>query len=436
MAKIAVIGAGSIGFTHRLVVDILSFEALQGATFALMDIDAARLDVARRLAKRCIAEGRYRAEVECTLDRREALKGADYVLVVVQVEGLKVIELDINIPLKYGVDQCIGDTLGPGGVFRALRTVPIMVDICRDMEEVCPDALLLNYTNPMAMLTWAMRKSSSVRSFGLCHSVQGTAHQIAGWLDVPFEEMSYWVAGINHQAWFLELAHKGVDLYPRLREKIDDPEVHGKEVVRFEMFRHLGYFVTESSGHNSEYTPWIRKRKELIQQYCAAGERAGGTGDILRVARTRRPEQAKKQERMAAGEEPIELERSREYGGYIINAVESGEPFRFNGSVLNTGLIPNLPQGCCVEVPCIADGRGVTPCHVGELPPQCAALNRTNINVQDLAVRAALAGDRHLAFLAVAFDPLTAAVLSLDEIRKMVDEMLEAQKPWLPRFAS
>ena len=436
MAKIAMIGAGSIGFARTLIVDILSFPTMRGTHFALMDIDEERLDLTRRVAERTLIEGGYRATVECTLDRSEALKGADYVLVVIQVGGVKAVELDIEIPLKYGVDQSVGDTLGPGGVFRALRTAPIMVDICRDMERICPDAFLLNYTNPMAMLTWAMFKASAVRVAGLCHSVQGTAGGIARWLDVPIEEMHYKVAGINHQAWFLQLRHKGVDLYPRLKEKINDPEVYGTDVVRFEMLRHLDYFVTESSRHNSEYNPWMRKRKELVDKYCPGGGKAGGTGDILRVHRVRRPEQKRMQERMASGEEPLDLNRSREYGGYIINAIETDESFHFNGSVRNSGLITNLPEGCCVEVPCVADGRGIRPSFVGKLPPQCAALNRTNINVQELAVQAALTADRHKAFQAIAFDPLTGAVLSLDEIQEMVDEMFEAQKEWLPAFAS
>jgi len=436
MAKIAIIGAGSIGFARTLITDVLSFPGMKGTTFALMDIDQQRLDLTRRLAERTIKEGGFQAKLECTLERREALEGADYVLVVLQVGGVKAIECDIEVPLKYGVDQSVGDTLGPGGVFRALRTVPIMLDICRDMEEIRPEAILLNYTNPMGMLTRAMFEASSIRAFGLCHSVQGTANGIADWLNVPFEEMNYQVAGINHQAWFLKLCHKGVDLYPRLREKLDDPEIYGKDVVRFEMLRHLDYFVTESSRHNSEYMPWIRKRNELVEKFCPGGGKAGGTGDILRVHRIRRPEQKQMQERMASGEEPLDLKRSREYGAYIINAIETNEPFVFNGNVRNTGLITNLPERSCVEVPCIASGNGITPTFVGELPAQCAALNRNNLNVQELAVRAALDIDRHKAFQAIAFDPLTGSVLSLDEIQAMVDEMFETQKQWLPQFSS
>jgi len=434
MAKITIVGGGSVGFAWRLIVDVLSFPALEGSTFSLMDIDKERLEATRRVVERSIEAGNYKATVECTLDRRGALQGADYVFTTILVGGLEVIEHDIGIPLKHGVDQCISDTLGPGGVFRALRTAPIMVDICRDMEQLCPNALLLNYSNPMAMLTWAMFEATSVRVVGLCHSVQGTTSQIAKRLDVPIEECAYWVAGINHQAWVLQMRHKGVDLYPRIREFIDDPEVYGKDTTRCEMLKHLGYFVTESSGHNSEYMPWIRKRKDLIEKYCPGGERNGGTGDILRVHRVRRPEKAEQYRRMASGEEPIDLERSSEYGAYIINAIETGEPFRFNGNLRNTGLITNLPDGCCVEVPCVADRHGISPLFVGELPSQCAALNRTNINVQELAVQAALERDRRKAFQAIAFDPLTGAALSLDEIQDMVDEMFEAQKKWLPHF--
>lgn len=435
MAKIAFIGAGSLEFSQRLMIDILSFPELQDTTFALMDIDAKRLDYTRRVGERILREGDYPATITATTDRREALEGADYVITMILVGDIEVIRHDIEIPLKYGVDQCIGDTLGPGGVFRALRTIPAMLDICRDMEELCPDAWLLNYTNPMAMLCWAMNDATIIRNVGLCHSVQGTAWQLSRYIGAPWEEVAYWVAGINHQAWFLELKWKGRDAYPLLRPKIDAPEVYDKDTTRFEMLKHLGYFVTESSGHNSEYNPWFRKRPDLLKKYTPGGGWNGGTGFILELYGTDRADYEQKLERIASGEDPLYLARSQEYGSYIIHSLETGEPRRINGNVRNDGLITNLPQGCCVEVPCLVDGQGVNPCFVGDLPPHLAALNRSNIAVQEMAVRAALNRDRPMAFHAVAADPLTAAVLSLEEIQRMVDEMLEAEARWLPSFS-
>ncbi len=437
MAKIAFIGAGSLIFARRLMIDLLSFPELTDSTFALMDIDPNRLEYTRRVGERIVRETGTRARIEATTDRREALRGADYVITMILVGDIEVIRPDIEIPLKYGVDQCIGDTLGPGGVFRALRTTPVMVDICRDMEELCPDAWLLNYTNPMAMLCWAMNEATAIRNVGLCHSVQGTAWQLAHWAGVPREEIDsvdYWVAGINHQSWFLELRWNGRDLYPQVRAKIDDPQVYSNETTRFEMLKHLGYFVTESSGHNSEYNPWFRKRPELLEKYTPGGSWNGGTGFILQLYGADREDYESQLERIASGEEPLDLRRSREYGSHIIHSLATGTPCRINGNVRNSGLITNLPDGCCVEVPCYVDGHGINPCFVGDLPPHLAAINRSNIAVQQLAVRAALEADRDMAFHAIALDPLTAAVLSLEEIRLMVDEMFEAEAAWLPQF--
>jgi alpha-galactosidase len=438
VARIAFIGAGSLIFARRLMIDILSFPELRETTFALMDIDEKRLGYARRVAERIVREGGFPARVEATTDRREALRGADYVIVMILVGDIEVIRHDMEVPLKYGVDQCIGDTLGPGGVFRALRTVPVMVDICRDMEELCPDAWLLNYTNPMAMICWAMNDAAAIKNVGLCHSVQGTANWLAALAGVPSEErddVSYWVAGINHQSWFLELRWKGRDLYPKLRDRIDEPQVYDIDTTRFEMLKHLGYFVTESSGHNSEYNPWFRKRPELLEKYTPGGGWNGGTGFILQLYGGDRQDYEKELERVAAGEEPIDLKRSQEYGSYIIHSLETGVPRRINGNVRNTRLITNLPEGCCVEVPCYVDKHGINPCFIGELPPHLAAINRSNVAVQEMAVRAALEADREMAYYAVAVDPLTAAVLSLEETRRMVDEMFEAEADWLPQFA-
>jgi len=434
MPRIAFIGAGSLLFSRRLMIDVLTFPELRDSTFALMDIDAKRLDYARRGAERVLREGDYPAKVEATTDRRQALKGADYVIVMILVAGIDAIRADIEIPLKYGVDQCIGDTLGPGGVFRALRTIPVIIDICRDMEELCPDAWLLNYTNPMAMLCWAMNEATAIKNLGLCHSVQHTAWQLAGIIRASIDDISYWVAGINHQAWFLEYKWKGEDAYPLIRERMQDPLIYSTETARAEMLKHLGYFATEFSGHASEYCPWFRKRPDLLKKYTPGGGWNGGTGFILQLYGSDREDYEAELERIASGQEPVAIYRSDEYGSYIIHALHTGQPQRINGNVRNDGLITNLPQGACVEVPCYVDKHGINPCFVGDLPPQLAALNRSNIAVQEMAVKAALSGDRRLAFHAVAADPLTAAVLSLEEIQQMVDEMFAAEACWLPQF--
>jgi len=435
MRRIAFIGAGSLGFSRRLMIDILSCEALRETEFALMDVDTTRLKYMDRIAGRIIEQTGAPARHFVTTNRREALKGADFVVTMVLIGGIDVFRPDIEIPLRYGVDQCIGDTLGVGGVFRSLRTIPVMVDICRDMAELCPGALLLNYTNPMAMLCWAMNRAvPEIPKVGLCHSVQGTAGQIANWVGVPAHEVDHWVAGINHQAWFLQIRHKGRDLYPRLRKVLDRPEVVKHETTRFELFRHFGYFVTESSGHNSEYIPWVRKRKALIERYCPGGGWNGGTAFILELYGGNRKDYKKGLARMASGKDPINLNRSHEYGSYIIDAAVTGETFRFNGNVQNDGLITNLPQDCCVEVPCYADRHGVNAAIVGDLPPQLAAINRSNVNVQELTVHASLTGDRDAVYHACAMDPLTGAVCSLDEVHAMCDELFEANRGWLPQF--
>ena len=435
MRRITFVGAGSLGFSRRLMIDILSCEALRDTEFALMDVDTTRLRYMDRIAKRIIDEMGAPATHFVTTDRREALAGADFVVTMVLIGDIKVITHDINIPLKYGVDQCIGDTLGVGGVFRTCRTLPVLVDVCQDMAELCPNALLLNYTNPMAMLMWGMNVAvPEVEKVGLCHSVQGTARQIANWTKTPFDQMDYLVAGINHQAWFLEITRNGRDLYPKLRKVLANEEILRHETTRFELFRHFGYFVTESSGHNSEYVPWMRKRPELIERYCPGGSWNGGSGFILELYGSNRKDYRKGLARMASGKDPINFNRSHEYGSYIIDGVVTDVPFRFNGNVQNEGLIANLPQGANVEVPCYADSGGVRPTVVGDLPAQLAAINRTNINVQELAVYAALTGDRDAVYHACAMDPLTGAVCSLDEIRQMCDELFEAERSWLPQF--
>lgn len=436
MAKIVFIGAGSLGFTRGLVRDLLTFPLMRDAEIGLVDIDPERLDFAVRAVRAIIEKGGYPAKVTASLDRKQILKGANAVCCTILSGGVNIWRHDIEIPKKYGIDTNIGDTRGPSGVFRALRTVPAMVEICRDMERLCPDAILLNYTNPMAMLCRAMQRTTSIQVTGLCHSVQGTAGMLAAWIGAPMEEIDYVCAGINHQAWYLKFLWKGKDAYPLIRKAIAKKEIYQAELVRNEMFLHLDYYVTESSGHNSEYNWWFRKRPDLIEKYCSTGtnwnpgEYAFILKEYLRLNKTWKKEV---KQWFDAGA-PIDLSRGQEYAAYIINAYLGGEPFEFNGNVANTGLITNLSMGACVEVPVLANRRGFNPIYVGPLPPQCAALNNVNIAVEEMAVEAALTGDPKLVFHAIAYDPLTAAVLSLAEIKKMVQEMLKKNAPFLPQF--
>jgi len=436
MTRITFIGAGSLGFTRKLVRDILTFPLLRDATLALMDVDPERLEFSRRSIQRIIDLGNYPARVEATLDRAEALKDADVVLCTILAQGVDVWRHDIEIPKKYGVDTNVGDTRGPSGIFRALRTIPVMVDIVKDMERYCPNAVLLNYTNPMAMLCRALQRVSDIPVTGLCHSVQGTAEMLASWIGAPMNEITYTCAGINHQAWYLDYKWNGRDAYPLIREALGKPEIYNEEIVRNEMFLHLDRYVTESSGHNSEYNWWFRKRPDLIEKYCihGAGWNPGEYAYILKEyqkSETTWRDQAKE---WFANETPISLERGHEYAAYIINALRGGEVFGFNGNVPNTGLITNLPADACVEVPVYVDRNGFRPVHVGALPPQCVALNHVSVMVEEMAVEAALTGDPRLVFHAIAYDPLTAAVLSLAEIEAMVNEMLAQNRPYLPKF--
>jgi alpha-galactosidase len=437
MTKIAFIGAGSLGFTRNLVRDILTFPRLRDCTLALMDIDPERLEFAKNAAQRIVDLGRYPAHATATLDRAEALQGADVVLCTILAGDVSVWRHDIEIPKQFGVDINVGDTRGPSGIFRALRTIPVMLGIVRDMERLCPDATLLNYTNPMAMLCRAMQRKSFIRLTGLCHSVQGTAAMLARWIGAPMEEIDYVCAGINHQAWYLNYRWKGQDAYPLIRHAVTErPEIYNEEIVRNEMFLHLDYYVTESSGHNSEYNAWFRKRPDLIEKYCAPGtgwnpgEYAVGLKSYLQTENSWRAEARQ----WLAQDTPISLERGHEYAAYIINALMGGETFAFNGNLPNTHLITNLPEGACVEVPVFVDRGGFHPVYVGALPPQLAALNHTNVCVEEMAVQAALTGDPRLVFHAVCHDPLAAAVLSLAEIKKMVNQMLQQNRDYLPEF--
>jgi len=437
MTKIAFIGAGSLGFTRGLVRDILTFPLLKDATLALMDINPERLDFAQRSVQRIVDMGNYPAKVVATLDRAEALKDADAVLVTILAGATDVWRHDIEIPKQYGVDINIGDTRGVSGIFRFLRTAPVMLDICKDMQRLCPDATMLNYTNPMAMLCRIMQKTTPVKLTGLCHSVQGTSEMMARWIGAPYSEITYTCAGINHMAWYVKYEWNGKDAYPLIRKAITErPEVYNEEQVRNEMFLHFDYYVTESSGHNSEYNWWFRKRPDLIEKYCihGTGWNPGKYAYILEEYQKRDATWKDEAKKWFAKETPISLERGHEYAAHIINAFKGGEPFEFNGNVPNTDLVTNLPQGACVEVPIWASKKGLSPVHVGALPPQCAVLTNLSASIEEMAVEASLSGNPRLVYQAIANDPLSAAVLSLAEIEQMVNQMLEQNRPYLPQF--
>jgi alpha-galactosidase len=437
--KIAFIGAGSLGFTRGLVRDLLSFPAFSDATICLMDIDEERLNFSKTAVQKIIDAGKYPAKLEATMDRKKALKGADGVLITILQGGPQVFRTDIEIPKKYNVDINVGDTRGPSGIFRMLRTLPVMLDICKDVRKLCPKAVILNYTNPMAMLCRGMQSEFRELSVtGLCHSVQGTAEMLAKWIGAPMEEISYRCAGINHQAFYLDYTWKGKDAYPLIRKAVLEKEdVYKAELVRNEMFLALDYYVTESSGHNSEYNAWFRKRPELIEKYCTHGTNwnPGHYAYILNEYFAREKDwKAKVEEELA---KPVELKRGHEYAASIFNAIFGDNTmYEFNGNVRNRDYISNLPQGCCVEVPVLASKRGLDPMGVGELPPQLAVLNNISARCEELAVEGALKGDERMIYHAIAFDPLTSAVLSLEEIRSMVNEMFQANKEYLPHFKS
>jgi alpha-galactosidase len=437
MAKIAFVGAGSLGFTRGLVIDLMSWEDLADATISLIDIDAERLDYAKRAVERIMEVGNYPAKVEASVDRAEGLKDADIVIVTILADGVDGFRPEIEIPMKYGVDFNVGDSYGTAAVFRALRTIPQMLDIARDVEHYAPNAFILNYTNPMAMLCRALDRATNVRLVGLCHSVQGLAAHLAGWIGVPADDVVWECAGINHQAWLLRFERRnGESLYPLLREAVEKPEIYEQDIVRNEMFKALGYYVTESSGHNSEYNWWFRKRPDLIEKYCIHGKdwNPGVHGIILKGYSHAADTWKKQLEDYAEGRVEIKLGRSHEYASYIARGLLHDEVFRFNGNIPNTGLITNLPDQASVEVPMIADKAGFRGLHIGALPDQLAALNHITTMVTELAVESALTGDPVAAYHACCYDPLAASKLSLAEIKKMVDELFEAQAPLLPQF--
>ncbi len=440
MPAIALIGSGSLVFTRRLCSDILLTPALANCEIRLMDIDPVRLRQSEQVVASIVERMGVPARIKATLDQRAAVTGADYVITTFQAGGLEAFKLDIEIPSQYGIEQCVGDTLGPGGVFRALRTIPVLLQLCTDLDAVAPDALILNYVNPMAMNCWAIDRATGRPHVGLCHSVQGTSEMLATWIDVPYAEVNFVCAGINHQAFFLKFRRGRTDLYPRIREVVQEARIYGAEPVRIEMMNHFGYFVTESSGHASEYLPYFRKTKTMVEKQLAptftdesrGWYDFGRTGGYLRQCIDRLAQYNSEFDEVVTSE--LLTERSHEYGVGIIEAIETNVPCKVNGNVPNRRLMSALPPGCCVEVPCLVDSSGIQPCVVADYPVQLAGLNRTNINVQELVVEAALTGNPDAVHHAVLLDPLSAAVGTLPQLHYLVDEMLEAQAQWLPQF--
>jgi len=429
MAKIAFLGAGSIGFGRRLVLDILSFPELQSSTIHLVDPNPQNLEFTFSILKRVIAENSLPTRLEASTERGAALEGADYVITSIRVgSGMREEQSDVQIPLDVGgLRQTVSDTVGIGGIFKGLRTIPAILDITREMERRCPDAVLLNYTNPMAMIQWAINEATSISSVGLCHSVQHTSTQLAGYMGVDYERLRFQVGGINHMAWFTELSIDGEDLYPRLKKCLENEEIVAKDRVRFEIMRHFDYFVTESSTHMAEYVPYFMKSPEEIERLDIKPR----TGAAFQKQMEDREKQRKEAMAQASDSTP-EIKRSNEYGARIIHAMETDAPCCIYGNVRNTGLIPNLPDGCCVEVPCLVTREGIQPCYFGPLPPQCAGLCQTNVTMQGLTVRAILEENSEHAHHAAMLDPNTMSQLSLPQIRKTVDALLEAQSHLMP----
>jgi alpha-galactosidase len=426
MTRIAFIGAGSVVFTKNLLTDILSFPELRGAGISLHDIDPERLETAGMMARWTSERLDAGARVEEHLDRRAALEGADFVINMVQIGMHEATLLDFEIPRKYGLKQTIADSMGIGGIFRGLRTIPFMLELSREMRELCLDAMLLNYTNPMSILTWAAyRAFPDVRVVGLCHNVPYTVREIASYIGVPHESLVYEGAGINHIVWLTRLEVDGEDAYPQLFEAMQDPTIYARDKVRFELMRRFGYFVTESSEHNAEYTPYFLKDDELIERYDVPVD------EYIRRSEQNLVEYAETRRKLLGGES-FPLERSVEYGSLIIHSLVTGEPRVVYANVENTALVGNLPDGCCVEVPVAVDGAGLKPCHYGDLPPQLAAHCMPHVAVQDLTVRAALEGRRDHVYHAAMLDRHATSTLSLDEIEAMVDDLVEAHGDALP----
>ena len=434
MKKIVVIGAGSIIFSTTVLNDLLNTPALSDSQFVLVNPNLPRAQRVENYVKRIIAQNGLKATITSTADRLEALVDADFVITTIKVGGSKAFQADFEIPKRYGIDVCVGECVGPGGVFRGLRTVPPMVEIVSDIQQVCPKAVVLNYVNPMAMICMAIGKTTSLSFAGLCHGTQTTLDLISRYVGVKKEEIDFLAAGINHMSWFLKIEKDGRDLYPIFRENIEKPEYYVNEKVRAEVARHFGYFMTESTGHLSDYLPWFRKNAEALAEYCNEPALGGETGFSYAF-------QKMMEEKFSATDylqfETGKLEpRSVDYCSWVLEALTTGKYFRFQGNVANRGFITNLPENCCVEVPVFADSNGLHPTSVGDLPPALAAVNQSNVTVQTLAVEAALTGDPELAVAAIAMDPLTSSVLTLKQIRDMTIELFEAEQQFLPQFGS
>jgi alpha-galactosidase len=423
--RIAFIGAGSVEFTRMLIGDLLGYPELRELSLSLHDIDPERLRTATQVAEVTAREAGAAPRIEAHEDRRRALEGADYAINMIQVGGHAATVLDHEIPARYGLRQTIGDTLGIGGIFRALRTIPVMQGIAADMAAECPDAWLLNYTNPMAMLCWATYAGTPQRRVvGLCHSVQNTTRQLSEYVGVPFNEVTFLGAGVNHQAWILRFERDGEDLYPLLDDAIArEPEL--RRHVRVELYRRLGRFPTESSEHSAEYLAWLMRDDDAVERFRLED------GEYVRRSLKTLEEYAATRDLLAAGG-PLPIEPSVEYAPQVIHSIDTGQPRTIYGNVENAGLIDNLPRGACVEVPCLVDATGVNPVHIGELPPQLAALNRTYLNVCELTVKAALEGRPDLVRHAAMLDPNAAATLSLDQIWELCDELTQAHGAALP----
>ncbi len=433
--RITMFGAGS-GFTPTLTKDIMLIPNIKPGTIALVDVDPKRLELSQKLVEIINQKLGRGWKIEGSTDRKKVLKNSDYVINTIEVSGVETVRIDNDIPLRYGVSQCIGDTIGPGGIFKALRTVPKWLEILKDVQKMAPNALVLNYTNPMSIMTLAGIRYSGLPMVGLCHSVQGSSHGLAHYLEVPYEELYWKCAGINHNAWYTVLEHKGKDMYPELKRRYrENPEKFKDDLVRMEFMDQLGYYVTESSGHFSEYVPWFRKRKEIMNEFCRPGY-SGGESFYADNWPNWRKGADEHRAKVAAGEVEFNVDqnRSHEFASIIIEAHLTNKPCCIHGNVINTGLVTNLPEGGCVEVPVMVDKNGYNPCYFGDLPEQCAAVNRSHMAVHELVVSGILNKCRESVTRALMLDPLTSAVCSLAECRKMFDEMWEAEKAFMPEL--
>ena len=437
MVKVALIGAGSAVFAQTVITDILAIEDLEGGTFALIDVDSKRLELTHAVAEQTIRAAGKAWTVQASTDRRSLLPGCDYVFNMIEVGGQAHVQSDYAIPLKYGVDQCIADTIGPGGIFKYLRTAPAWLAICRDIETLCPRALVINYSNPMSALVLTALRATSLQVIGLCQSIVQTAYELADFMDVPYERMRYRCAGINHLSWFVTLEMDGKNLYPRLREAAKNMDIFEQDPVRFDLMRAFGYFTTESSGHVSEYVPYFRTHKALMERYVRMQPDCRGGARASRWAGNREEHDERLRdylERERRGERAFFLERGLDAGSYIVEGHALNRPQVIYGNIGNTGLIDNLPRDGCVELVCMIDGNGIHPLPFGSLPTQLAALDSAHMMVHDLLVQALLSEEREAAVQALMLDPLTASVCTLSEVRQMFDEMATAQQAYLPAF--